>query len=302
MSSSRGEALARGSARERRPAGREAEAELAAHLFASGRGRRGSRARRRRSRTPRGGARRTWPPDRAAGRAAHAACAARSCSGEVSSYSSWTPKRSASHSIAPTKSRFSCFSTNVIASPPSPQPKHLKVPAVGRDAEARRLLLVERAETDVAAPGLPQARVALDERDDVGRGLDRLDRCVLDPRHQSVSQRTRARSGRSSRRRTRRPRPASRRARPGGRRSCRTVSCARRVLGARVLGEVDALEHEVAQAGASPRRSSSLWRMSPAAARGLDEVVDEPVDALATPSGRAARSPRAGRSSSVSIP
>src|ERR671934_578642 len=34
--------------------------------------------------------------------------------------------------------------------------------ALGRDAEARGSLLVERAETDVASAGLPQTRVALD--------------------------------------------------------------------------------------------------------------------------------------------
>ena len=41
------------------------------------------------------------------------------------------PKRCARNSIAPTKSTFSIFSTNAIASPPSPQPKHLNVPRAG---------------------------------------------------------------------------------------------------------------------------------------------------------------------------
>jgi len=34
-------------------------------------------------------------------------------------------------SIAPTKSTCSIFSTNEIASPPSPHPKHLNVPRAG---------------------------------------------------------------------------------------------------------------------------------------------------------------------------
>jgi hypothetical protein len=59
--------------------------------------------------------------------------------------------------------------------------------AVRRDAEARRLLLVEGAEADEAAPGLAQAGVGLDQRDDVRRLLDGLDGRVLDPRDQSLS-------------------------------------------------------------------------------------------------------------------
>jgi hypothetical protein len=43
--------------------------------------------------------------------------------GEVSSYSSVTRKRSASHSTAPAKSRLSVSRTKVITSPPLPQPK-----------------------------------------------------------------------------------------------------------------------------------------------------------------------------------
>ena len=43
--------------------------------------------------------------------------------GEVSSYSSVTRKRSASDSMAPTKSRFSVSRTNEMTSPPLPQPK-----------------------------------------------------------------------------------------------------------------------------------------------------------------------------------
>src|SRR5207245_16541 len=49
--------------------------------------------------------------------------------------------------------------------------------------ERRRLLLVERAETLVARAHLAQPRPPLDDRDDVDRGLHRLDRRVLDPRH-----------------------------------------------------------------------------------------------------------------------
>jgi hypothetical protein len=46
---------------------------------------------------------------------------------------------------------------------------------------------VERAETGVAAADLPKPRARLDEVDDVRRGLDRLDRLVLDARHQTVA-------------------------------------------------------------------------------------------------------------------
>ena len=59
--------------------------------------------------------------------------------------------------------------------------------SVGRHAEARRLLVVERAQPDEARAGLPQSRVALDERDDVGGRLDGFDGLVLDPRHQRLS-------------------------------------------------------------------------------------------------------------------
>ncbi len=55
----------------------------------------------------------------------------RSASGEISSYSIATPNRFASDSIAPTKSTCSSRSTKEIASPPSPQPKHLYVPRAG---------------------------------------------------------------------------------------------------------------------------------------------------------------------------
>ena len=40
-------------------------------------------------------------------------------------------KRSASHSIAPTKSRLSVSRTNEMASPPAPQPKQWYVPRSG---------------------------------------------------------------------------------------------------------------------------------------------------------------------------
>ena len=43
--------------------------------------------------------------------------------------------------------------------------------SIGRDTETRRLLLVKGAEPDEARTGLPQPRVALDERDDVGAAL-----------------------------------------------------------------------------------------------------------------------------------
>ena len=55
--------------------------------------------------------------------------------------------------------------------------------ALGHHRERRRLLLVERAEPLVARAHLAQPRPALDDRDDVDRGLHRLDRRVLDPRH-----------------------------------------------------------------------------------------------------------------------
>ena len=56
-------------------------------------------------------------------RAARGAGVPRRCFGEASSYSSGMRNRSASHSIAPTKSRFSVSRTNATRSPPFPQPK-----------------------------------------------------------------------------------------------------------------------------------------------------------------------------------
>src|SRR5262249_28596838 len=60
----------------------------------------------------------------------------------------------------------------------------LERPASRCHGEARRALLVERAEALVRAPRLARPDVALDERHDRGGRLDRLDRAVLDPRHQ----------------------------------------------------------------------------------------------------------------------
>ena len=55
------------------------------------------------------------------------------------------------------------------------------------DREAWRALLVERAAADEAGALLAQRRALLDDRDEVGRSLDRLDRVVLDPGHQSFA-------------------------------------------------------------------------------------------------------------------
>src|SRR5205823_2903528 len=66
-------------------------------------------------------------------------------------------------------------------------PEALEGAAVRRDSEAGGLLLVEGAQTHVARAGLTQARVRLDQRDDVARGLGRLDRRVLDARHYNRS-------------------------------------------------------------------------------------------------------------------
>ena len=108
----------------REPApGREPEPELAADLLAEPAAREVLAHGRARLPSPRGGARRTTSPGRApraAGRAASATprAAARSPRTRAS-----TRNRSASHSIAPAKSRFSVSRTNVITSPPLPQPK-----------------------------------------------------------------------------------------------------------------------------------------------------------------------------------
>ncbi len=59
--------------------------------------------------------------------------------------------------------------------------------AARRDGEARRPLLVERAETLVRAPRLAETDDVLDEREDLHRRLDALDRFVLDAGHQSSS-------------------------------------------------------------------------------------------------------------------
>src|SRR5690242_13291014 len=55
--------------------------------------------------------------------------------------------------------------------------------ARGSDDEARRALLMERAQALVDAAGLAQPDVVLDEREDLRRGLHLLDRGVLDARH-----------------------------------------------------------------------------------------------------------------------
>ena len=59
--------------------------------------------------------------------------------------------------------------------------------ACRRHREARRPLLMERAEPLVRAARLAQPHVVLDERQDLRRVLHRLDRRILDPRHQSSS-------------------------------------------------------------------------------------------------------------------
>ena len=87
------------------------------------RGPRGTREPARRRIPPRGDARRRRPPGRGRRRGALAAAATRLPAGELSSYSSATRNRSASHSIAPTKSSPSVSRTKVTTSPPLPQPK-----------------------------------------------------------------------------------------------------------------------------------------------------------------------------------
>ena len=148
--------------------------------------------------------------------------------------------------------------------------------AVGRDAEARRPLLVKRAEADVTAPRLAQARVPLDERDDVGRCLDGLDRGVLDPRHQRFSAYASAkRSVIPATYSTISSAPSPPRGEVIDDAVDRLVRAA--MLLACVVGEVDALEHEVAQA---VHRPADLLALADVAGgrRRLDQVVDEAVD------------------------
>ena len=59
----------------------------------------------------------------------------------------------------------------------------LEQSTIGRDAEARRPLLVERAQSDETRAGLAQAHVLLDDGDDVDDRLYRLDGFVLDASH-----------------------------------------------------------------------------------------------------------------------
>jgi hypothetical protein len=63
----------------------------------------------------------------------------------------------------------------------------LERPTPGRHGEARRPLLVEGAQALVRASCLAEAHDLLDEREDLHRRLDALDRFVLDARHQSSS-------------------------------------------------------------------------------------------------------------------
>ena len=65
------------------------------------------------------------------------------------------PTRSASWRTASGNVTFSYSSTNLITSPPTPQPKHLKI-ALVEDVERRRLLAVERAQP------LPRRAAALE--------------------------------------------------------------------------------------------------------------------------------------------
>ena len=85
------------------------------------------------------------------------------------------PKRCASCRTASWKPTFSCSSMNLKTSPPTPQPKQWKKPAVAIDVERRRLLAVERAEALVAGAGLAQRHVVRDDGDDVGRRADFVD-------------------------------------------------------------------------------------------------------------------------------
>ena len=159
------EALLARLARERRAAGREPEPELAADLLAERRGPRGSRARRlARAATPRGSARRSAAACSSSAWRRSRRRRSASGSGEASSYSSGTRKRSASHSIAPAKSRLSvsCDERDRVAALAAAE----AVVELRRrvDGEARRPLVVERAEPRVAAPDLRSCVRAVDER------------------------------------------------------------------------------------------------------------------------------------------
>src|SRR4029077_18581422 len=65
-------------------------------------------------------------------------------------------------------------------------PEALEGAASRRDGEAGRALLVERTEALVRAAGLAQTDDVLDDREDLHRRLDALDRLVLDPGHALV--------------------------------------------------------------------------------------------------------------------
>ena len=98
---------------------------------ARARGSRGTRARGRPGRCPTARARRTWRRARAAARAVRGGGARDPPRARSPRTRAARRSGCARNSIAPTKSTCSSFSTNAIASPPSPQPKHLYVPRAG---------------------------------------------------------------------------------------------------------------------------------------------------------------------------
>ena len=166
------------------------------------RGSRGTRAPAHRRPSPRGGARRTLPPGRARRAAARAACRASSSRGEVSSYSSVTRNRSASHStrLGEVEVLRLAHERDHVAALAAAEAVVELVDRV--DREARRPLLVERAAARVAGAGAAERRAAGDDLDHVGRG-DRLPhRRVLDRGPLERLSVRRARSGRSCRRRS----------------------------------------------------------------------------------------------------
>ena len=210
---------------------------------------------------------------------ARAGGAARPAAAIVSSYSIWTLKRSASHSIA-------LGEVELLGLPDERDHVALRPAAEavvelvhGVDREARRPLLVERAAAHVARAGLAQLSALGDDGDHVRCGLDLLDGCVLDPGHHvELGERS------SSAKRSVIPAMKSTICSGSSPRSARcskirrTVARARSCSRARLRAEVDALEHERSQ-----REHCAADLLA------LDDVAG------------AARSSRRGRARAVSI-
>jgi hypothetical protein len=93
--------------------------------------------------------------------------------------SSWKLIKSATLRTAASKEIFSYFSTKVMALPPVPQTKHLKICFSFGDVERGILVVVERAERNVAPAFLDDGDVRGNDGDDVGAGENVIDQVLM---------------------------------------------------------------------------------------------------------------------------